>query len=291
MKIIKLIIVLLGIFIMSCSTKSSNPFFNEWNTPFQVPPFGQIEEAHYMPAFLEGLDRENLEIDKIINNTASPTFENTIEAYEATGQFLNRTTSVFYNIRGTNANDKLDDIAKEFAPIRTKHNDDIRLNAELFEKIKYVYNNADRNTLTTEQNTLLDKIYGDFVRNGANLNDEQKDVLRKINEELSLLTLNFGQNVRNDGNEWELILEETDLIGLHESIKSAAANIAKERGHENKWVITLDKPSWIPFLSYSERRDLRETVFKRYLLHILIEGIIMMSMIIIPPSQKLLIYE
>ena len=124
---------------MSCSTKNSNPFFNEWDTPFQVPPFDQIEEAHYMPAFLEGLDRENIEIDKIINNTELPTFENTIEAYEATGQFLDRATSVFYNIRGTNANDVLDNIAKEFAPIQTKHNDNIRLNADLFAKIKSVY--------------------------------------------------------------------------------------------------------------------------------------------------------
>ena len=265
MKKLKLLSLFIGILLMACSNQNNNPFFNEWDTPFQVPPFEEITEAHYMPAFLEGLDRENIEIDKIINNTASPTFENTIEAYEATGQFLNRATSVFYNIRGTNANDELDGIAKEFAPIRTKHNDDIRLNIELFEKIKYVYDNTDRNILTTEQNTLLDKIYGDFVRNGANLSTEQKSELRKINEELSLLTLNFGQNIRNDGNEWELVLEESDLIGLPESVKLATANIAKGRGHEGKWVITLDKPSWIPFLSYSEKRDLRETVFTAYI--------------------------
>ena len=264
MKIFKFLSIFIGILIMACSNQNSNPFFNEWDTPFQVPPFDQIEEAHYMPAFLEGLDRENIEIDKIINNTELPTFENTIEAYEATGQFLDRATSVFYNIRGTNANDVLDNIAKEFAPIQTKHNDNIRLNADLFAKIKSVYDNTDRNVLNTEQNTLLDKIYGDFVRNGANLNDEQKDVLRKINEELSLLTLNFGQNVRNDGNEWEVVLQESDLDGLPESVKSAAANIAKGREHEGKWVITLDKPSWIPFLTYSQKRDLREKVFTAY---------------------------
>jgi peptidyl-dipeptidase Dcp len=250
---------------MACSNQNNNPFFNEWDTPFQVPPFDQIEEAHYMPALLEGLKRESREIDKIINNSDTPTFENTIEVFEATGQLLNKVENVFGNISGTNANDNLDSIALEFAPISTKHNDDIRLNSKLFERIKYVNDNVDRDELTTEQNTLLDKIYGDFVRNGANLNKEQKSELRSINKELSLLSLTFGQNVRNDGNEWELVLGESDLIGLPESVKSTAANIANERGHAGKWVITLDKPSWIPFLTYSERRDLREKVFTGYI--------------------------
>lgn len=264
MKNIKLLSIFLGILIMACSNQNNNPFFNEWNTPFQVPPFDQIKEAHYMPALLEGIEREKQEIQIIINNPGNPSFKNTIEAFEATGQFLNRVASVFYSIRGTNANDDLDNIAMEFSPISTKHNDNITLNTELFTKIKYVFDNTDRSVLTTEQNTLLDKIYGDFVRNGANLNDEQKNKLRKINEELSLLSLNFGQNVRDDGNQWELVLEEGDLIGLPESVKLAAANIAKNRDHEYKWVITLDKPSWIPFLTYSTRRDLREKVFTAY---------------------------
>jgi peptidyl-dipeptidase Dcp len=250
---------------MSCSTKNSNPFFNEWDTPFQVPPFDKIEEAHYMPALMEGIEREKQEIQDIINNSDEPTFENTIEAFEATGQFYNRVAYVFYAIRGTDATDGLDNIAKELSPIITKHNDDIILNAELFEKIKSVYDNIDRTNLTTEQNTLLNKIYGDFTRNGANLDDKQKEELRAINEEMALLTLNFGQNVRDDGNQWEVVLEETDLIGLPESVKSAAASIATERGHEGKWVVTLDKPSWIPFLTYSERRDLREKVFTAYI--------------------------
>ena len=265
MKKLKLLSTFIGIFIMACSNQNNNPFFNEWNTPFQVPPFDQIEEAHYIPALMGGLDRENKEIDAIINNSESPTFANTIEAYETTGQFLNKVSSVFYSIRGTNATDGLDSIAKEFAPIRTKHDDDITLNTELFDRIKYVHDNTDRSALTTEQNTLLDKIYGDFARNGANLNDEQKDELRNINEELSLLSLNFGQNVRDDGNQWELVLEERDLIGLPESVKSAAASIAKGRGHEGKWVVTLDKPSWIPFLTYSQIRDLRQKVFTAYI--------------------------
>ena len=265
MRLYRLTIVLIGIIIMSCSSKNSNPFFNEWDTPFGTPPFDKIEEAHYMPALLEGIEREKQEIQVIIDNPDVPTFENTIEAFEATGQFKDRVARVFYNITGTDATDNLDNIEKEYSPISTKHRDDIMLNAELFEKIKYVYENTDRNELTTEQNTLLDKIYGDFARNGANLNAEQKEELRSINEELALLTLTFGQNVRNDGNAWELVLEETDLTGLPESVKSSAASIAEERGHSDKWVITLDKPSWIPFLTYSERRDLREKVFTAYI--------------------------
>ncbi|MFC1566174.1 M3 family metallopeptidase, partial [Candidatus Neomarinimicrobiota bacterium] len=265
MKNIKLLIILVVIIITACSTNKNNPFFNEWDTPFQTPPFGEIKEAHYMPALMEGLEREKHEIDNIIKNSHTPTFENTIETFEASGQFLGMVTNVFYSIQGTDATDALDSIEIEFSPISTKHNDDITLNTKLFEKIKYVYDNAERTSLTTEQNTLLDKIYGDFVRNGANLNEEEKSELRKINEELSLLTLNFGQNVRNDGNEWEIVLEDSDLEGLPESVKLAAANIASDRGHEGKWVITLDKPSWIPFLTYSTRRDIREKVFTAYI--------------------------
>lgn len=264
MKYIKLSLLFLGIIIMiSCS--KNNAFFNEWDTPFQTPPFDLIGEADYMPALKEGLKQESREIKKIIKNKETPSFINTIEAYEASGQLLEKVANVFYSIQGTDATDGLDNIEIEFSPMQTKHNDDIMLNAKLFKKIKYVFDNTDRSTLTTEQNTLLDKIYGDFVRNGANLNEEEKSELRKINEDLSLLTLTFGQNVRDDGNEWELVLEETDLTGLPESVKSAAANIAKDREHDGKWVITLDKPSWIPFLTYSDRRDLREKVFTAYI--------------------------
>lgn len=264
MKLSKSVIIILGLIIMSCSTKNNNPFFNEWDTPFGTPPFDKIKEAHYMPALLEGIEKEKQEIQEIIDNPDPPTFENTIEAYEATGEFLKRVLYVFWNITGTDATDNLDNIEREFSPIRTKHNDDITLNTELFAKIKQVYDNTDRSKLTTEQNTLLEKIYGDFARNGSNLSDEQKEELRSINEELSILTLNFSQNVRNDGNQWEIVLEEDDLTGLTESVKLTAANLATERGHDGKWLVTLDKPSWIPFLTYSDRRDLRETIFTAY---------------------------
>ncbi|MCJ7801183.1 MAG: M3 family metallopeptidase [Candidatus Marinimicrobia bacterium] len=264
MKYIKLSIILLGILIMTNCSKN-NAFFKEWDTPFQTPPFDQIGEADYMPALKEGLKQEAKEIKNIIKNKETPSFKNTIEAYEASGQFLGKVTNVFYSVLGTDATDGLDNIAEEIDPIMTQHNDDITLNDKLFKRIKVVYDSADRSVLTTEQNTLLEKIYDDFARNGANLNNKQKDELRKINEDLSRLALNFDTNVRNDGNQWKLVLEESDLDGLPESVKLAAADIAIERGYEGKWVITLDKPSWIPFLTYSTRRDLREKVFTAYI--------------------------
>ena len=134
MKTFKLLSIFIGILIMACSNQNNNPFFNEWDTPFQTPPFDQIEEAHYMPAFMEGIEREQQEIQDIINNPDNPTFENTIEAYEARGQFLTRVSNVFYSVLGTIANDKLDNISLEFSPISSKHNDDITLNVELFQK-------------------------------------------------------------------------------------------------------------------------------------------------------------
>lgn len=261
---IKLLSIFIGIVIMACATNNNNPFFNEWDTPFQVPPFDQIEEAHYMPGFLEGLDKENKEIDKIIKNTASPTFENTIEVFEASGQLLNKVRSVFDNISGTDANETLDSIALELSPILSKHNDDILLNEALFNKIKMVYDNLDRSKLTVEQNTLLEKIYKDFVRNGANLSSVKKDELRQINEELSLFALEFGQNIRDESNNWVLVLNKDDLTGLPEEVKTAAAKLAEQRDYTDKWIITLDKPSWIPFLQYSDRRDLRKKVFTAY---------------------------
>jgi peptidyl-dipeptidase Dcp len=252
--------------IMTCSGSINNPFFTEWDTPFQVPPFDQIEDHHFMPALLKGIEMEKDEIEEIINNTETPTFANTIEALEKTGQFLTKVENVFYNLSGSIATDELDQIARDYEPTITKHRDNIVLNVVLFDKIKTVYETVDRNDLTVEQNTLLEKTYMDFIRNGANLDKDKKEKLRAINEELSLLTLEFGQNIRKENNTWTLVLEsEDDLIGLPESVAAAAADLAEDKGHNGKWVITLDKPSWIPFLQYSERRDLREIVLKAYM--------------------------
>ncbi len=263
---LQLIIILMGMGQMIYSNQDKNPFFHDWDTPFQVPPFDIIEDSHYMPALLKGVEMEKAETLSIRDNAEKPTFDNTIAALEATGQFLNRVTNVFYNLRSSGANEELDRIAREFDPISTKHRDDILLDEVLFNRIKSVYETADRNQLSIEQNTLLDKTYGDFIRNGAKLNEQEKDELREINEQLSLLTLEFGQNIRNENNLWELVLEsESDLTGLPESVKEAAADLAEESGHAGKWIVTLDKPSWIPFLQYSERRDLRKIILNAYI--------------------------
>lgn len=250
---------------MSC-TSTDNPFFTEWDTPFQVPPFQRIETKHYRPALLAGIEKQRTEIEVIINNPEAPSFKNTIEAFETTGQFLERVENVFNSISSTDATDELDNIEREFKPIKSHHRDDILLDEKLFQRIKNVYNKQDRSVLTIEQNTLLDKIYQDFVRNGANLTDAEKVKLRRINEDLALLTMEFAQNIRKEIETWEMVLdEESDLIGLPERVVTMAAQLAEERGKPGKWLFTLDKPSWIPFLQFSERRDLREKIYMAYI--------------------------
>ena len=257
--------LLAGVIIMSC-TSTDNPFFTEWDTPFQVPPFQRIETKHYRPALLAGIEKQRTEIEVIINNPEAPSFKNTIEAFETTGQFLERVENVFNSISSTDATDELDNIEREFKPIKSHHRDDILLDEKLFQRIKNVYNKQDRSVLTIEQNTLLDKIYQDFVRNGANLTDAEKVKLRRINEDLALLTMEFAQNIRKEIETWEMVLdEESDLIGLPERVVTMAAQLAEERGKPGKWLFTLDKPSWIPFLQFSERRDLREKIYMAYI--------------------------
>ena len=246
--------------------KETNPLFSEFSTPFGVPPFDKIKEEHYLPAYKEGMAQQKLEIEAIVNNPEPPTFENTIEAQENSGTLLRKVGNVFGVLNGSMTNDKMQEIAKEVAPLRSKHRDDIRLNEKLFQRIKAVYDQRDKLNLTAEQNRLLDKYYKDFVRGGANLGQEDKAKLREINQELSVLTVRFGENVLKENNRFELIIEkEEDLAGLPQSVISAAAEAAKERGHEGKWVFTLHKPSMIPFLQYSDKRDLRERIFKAYI--------------------------
>lgn len=246
--------------------KDQNPFLFEYNTPFKVPPFNKIKEKHYLPAFKEGIKQEQEEIEVIANNSEAPTFENTIEAMEGSGALLTRVNDVFYNLTSAHTNDELQDIAKEVAPLLSRHQDDIILNDKLFQRVKVVYAQKDGLNLTVEQNTLLEKYYKDFVRGGANLDEENKAELREINEELSLLTLKFGENILGENNAFELVIEnEADLAGLPEAAIIGAAEAAEERGHEDKWVFTIHKPSMIPFLQYSEKRDLREKIFKAYI--------------------------
>ena len=243
-----------------------NSFFKEWSTPFQTPPFEEIKLEHYLPAFEEGIKLQKAEVDKIINNTEKPTFENTIEAMEKSGKLLTKVSSVFYNLNSANTNDEMQKIAKTVAPMLSKHNDDINLNEKLFAKVKSIYNEKDGLNLTTEQNKVSKDYYDGFIRGGANLTNEQKEKFRKLNEELSLLSLKFGENLLKETNAVGLIIDDkNDLLGLPESVMQAAFELGKAKGHEGKWVFTLQKPSFIPFLQYSEKRNLREKIFKAYI--------------------------
>jgi peptidyl-dipeptidase Dcp len=265
MKKIFLLLFIAGL-LCSCLKQKENPLLSEFDTPFQVPPFDKIKEEYYLPAFKEGMEQQNMEIEAIINNPESPTFENTIEALESSGSLLRRVGNVFYVLNGSMTNDNMQKIAKEAAPLESQHEDNIRLNGKLFQRVKAVYEQKDKLDLTTEQNTLLEKYYKDFVRNGANLDEEKKAKLREINQELSVLSVKFGDNVLKENNRFEMVIDkEEDLAGLPPAVITGAAEAAKERGYEGKWVFTIHKPSMIPFLQYAEKRDLREKIFKAYI--------------------------
>ena len=245
---------------------TENPFFKEYETPFKVPPFDKIKEEHYLPAFKEGIRENQLEIKTIINNTEKPAFENTIEALEIGGRLISRVAYVFYNILSSNTNDQLQKISEKAALLLSKNSDDILLNEKLFEKVKSVYNEKEKLNLSIEKSKLLEETYKDFVRNGANLNEEEKEKLRKINEELSVLILKFSNNILNETNSFKMIIENRDdLAGLPETVIQNAGAEADESGYNGKWIFTLHKPSIIPFLQYSHKRDLREKLFKAYI--------------------------
>jgi len=266
MKRILLIFICTVFLILSCSKSSKNPFLKEFNTPFEIPPFDQIKKEHYIPAIKKGIDIHNQEIEDIINNTEEPTFNNTLVALEKSGSLLRKTRNVFYVLNSSMSDEKMQEIDKKITPMLSNHQDDILLNEKLFKRIKTIYGKREDLDLSTEQNTLAEEYYKDFVRGGANLSDEKKKELRKINEKLSVLSVEFGEHILKENNKFELVIEdEKNLEGLPQSIRDAAANAAQERGYENKWVFTLHRSSITPFLTYSTRRDLREKIFKGYI--------------------------
>ena len=248
-----------------CAEKGQNPLLMAWDTPFQTPPFDLIKTEHYMPAFKEAIKLHNHEISAIASNTETPTFENTVVALDQSGEILRRVNRVFSAMNSAMSTDELQAISKEVSPILSKHKDDINLNTKLFERVKAVYDARESLELNTEQNRLLEKYYKDFIRGGANLNDKAKAEFRKINKELSVLKVQFGENVLKETNKFELVIDDkADLAGLPESVIAGAAETAKERGHAGKWVFTIHKPSTIPFLQYSDKRDLREKIYRAY---------------------------
>ncbi len=266
LQLIQLIIlsIILIIPAKASDMKEENPFYQEYQTPYHVPPFEKIKIEHYVPAFKEGMSRQKAEIDFLVNKKEAPSFSNTIEALEYSGELLNKVSEVFYNMNSANTNPEIQAIAKEIAPMLSKHSDDIMLNTLLFARVKEVYNQKDKLKLNTEQSRLLEETYKNFIRSGANLAPKQQEELRKINQELSVLTLKFGENTLAETNKFKLVLRsDEELAGLPTGIIEGAKQAAKESGEEG-YLFTLHNPSVMPFLQYSMVRDNREKMFIAY---------------------------
>lgn len=240
----------------------ANPLLEKFETPFESAPFSKIKNEDYKPAFIQAIEGAKSEIDAITANPEAPTFANTIEAMELSGEKLGRISSIFFNLNSAETNDEIQEIAQEVSPLLSEFGNDVRLNQDLFERIKVVYNQKDSLNLTDEQAYLLEKKYKGFSRNGANLNEEDKNKLREIDKQLSMLSLQFGQNVLAETNAYELIItDENDLKGLPQYAIDQAKADAEQKNHEG-WLITLQAPSYIPFMQYAENRELREKLFR-----------------------------
>ena len=258
-------IVVSLILLSGCQTNTQetmNPFLSEYNTPFGVHPFNQIENEHFLPAFSEGISQQENEIESIVSNTDAPTFENTIAAFDLSGEVFRKVGGVFYKLRSAETSDEIDSIARVLVPITSAHRSNMMLNEALFQKVKLVYENRETLDLSTEQSRVLEKVYQRFERGGANLDETGKSRIREIDEKLSMLSLQFGNNLLDETNSYQLLLDdEADLAGLTESVRSAASEAAVKAGQDGKWLFTLHKPSWEPFLQYSENRQLREEIY------------------------------
>lgn len=241
-----------------------NPLLKDWNTPYGTPLFAEIRTEHFVPAVKEALEMAQKEIDAISRNAEAPDFENTIAALDSAGQALSRITSVLFNLNSAETNKALQECAREVSPLLARFSNDITLNPKLFERIAKVFEKKDEAGLTTEQKILLEKKHRSFILGGAGLPEEKRKRFREISEELARLSLEFEENVLEETNSWELhITSEDDLAGLPEGVIEAAAAEASSRKKEG-WVFTLHFPSYVPFMQYSEKRDLREKILKAY---------------------------
>jgi peptidyl-dipeptidase Dcp len=263
--------IILIMTLVSCNKNepcnSDNPLLCSYNTPFEVPPFEKIQNKHFKPAFEEAIKQHNDEIAAIVNNTEAPTFENTVAALDFSGILLEKIGSVFYNLNSANTNDSIQQIAQEVSPMLSAHEDEILFNAQLFSRIKAVYDQKSTLKLTPQQDRVLSETYKDFISGGAGLDSINKEKLGKINSELSVLTLKFGQNLLAETNAYKLTIDnKNDLEGLPQGLIDAAAEDAAKDGKAGKWVFTLNNPSVMPFLQYSAKRDLREKMFRAYMM-------------------------
>jgi peptidyl-dipeptidase Dcp len=270
LRILIICLAFLGI-LNSCKTNTKpvvmdNPLLTEFSTPFGVPPFDQIKPHHYAPAFKLGMEEHMKEVDAVINNKDEPTFENTIVALDKGGELLAKVSRIFFGLAEANTNDSIQKIQVDISPELSAHNDAISLNPRLFSRIKSVYENQKKFNLDAAQTYILENLYKGFVRNGANLSPEKQEDLKKLNSELSVLTVQFDQNVMSETNDFKLVIDKKeDLSGLPEGSIAGAAEAAKAAGMEGKWVFSATRPSMTPFLQYAENRDLRKKLYDGYL--------------------------
>ncbi len=262
-----LLLIPIGMMVSCQQAKDQNPFLSEWDTPFGTPPFHLIQDEHYIPAYEEAIKQHDAEIDAIISNQDEPTFENTILAYDKAGELLGKVSAVFGGLNGANTSDGLQEIAKIATPMLSAHSNAIRFNQELFGRIKVVYDQREDLGLDVEKMRVVEKIYNDFARNGAALPEEQRNELKKLNERISMVSLNLNQNLLAENAGFTLLLEsEDELAGLPEDVIAGAAEMAEKAGETGKWMFNLSKPSWIPFLQFSEHRNLREKIHTEYIM-------------------------
>ena len=249
---------------MNHISNAQNPFFEPYTTPHGTVPFDRIRTEHYEPAILEGINRQKAEIETITENSQKPTFANTIEAYEKSGELLEKATTVFGNMLSAETNDDLQALAQKIMPLLSEHSNNIMLNEKLFARVKEVYAQKEDLNLTQEQAHLLNDVYDSFLRRGANLEGEAREEYRQLTRELSILTLTFSENNLKETNNYQLLLTNpADLAGLPEIIREAAAETARNEGKEG-WMFTLHAPSYMPFLTYADNRELRRQIYLAY---------------------------
>ncbi len=260
------IIAVAAVCMMGCSQKSTNPFMEEWNTPYNVPPFDKIKTEHYVPAFEEGMKQQAKNVETIANNTEEPTFDNTILALENSGELLEKVSGVFFNLTECCNSPEMEEIANEMMPKLSQHSDNIYLNEKLFKRVKAVYDKQNSMELTPEQARLLEVTYKNFVRGGANIPADQQKRFREINERLSVLTLNFGNNVLKATNDYKLVVDNVeDLKGMPQSQLDAALEMGNaDPSTKGKYVFTVQVPSMEPFLMNCENRELRKELWTAY---------------------------
>ena len=247
-----------------CKKSMDNPFFAQWGTPYEIPDFGKIKTEHYMPAFEEGMKQQMAEIDAIVNNPDAPTFENTVEAYEYSGELLNNVASVFFNLSECENSDEMEAIAEEITPKLSAHGDNIALNAKLFERIKAVYDQRESLGLNPEQMRLLEETYKGFVRSGANVPAEKQARFRELNEQIASLTLRFAQNVLKATNDYQLVLDTAPAGITADQIAAAKEAANADEATKGKLVFKLNLPSWEPFMQNCSDRGLRQQMWEAY---------------------------